>query len=198
MADLFDINVGGTGFHVTSHFIALAALFIASFAIAGYITFKNNSIDRKKLRSTAVVRDGKDGDSWVYRQTLSLDDLTDVSPAVGTEVAAVVPLQLQKDSVIHGVKIIVVDAGTVGGQITLTTHNKELIVGSVVPGTATALSGGVDLSTDAASANSAGNQLLSSRVNYFYLSSAADISATTNTPQVHVQINWIGPAPIGY
>lgn len=50
MADLFDVNVGGVGFHLTSHIIALAALFIACFAIAGYISFRDNSIDRRKLK----------------------------------------------------------------------------------------------------------------------------------------------------
>lgn len=50
MADLFDMNAGGVGFHFTSHVIALAALFIACFAIAGYITFRNDSVPSSALK----------------------------------------------------------------------------------------------------------------------------------------------------
>lgn len=50
MADLFDVSIGGAGFHLTSHIIALAALFIACFAIAGYISFRSNSIPGKALK----------------------------------------------------------------------------------------------------------------------------------------------------
>lgn len=51
MADLFDVSVGGTGFHLTSHIIALAALFIACFAITGYISFRSNSIPDRALKN---------------------------------------------------------------------------------------------------------------------------------------------------
>lgn len=50
MADLFDVSVGGVGWHFTSHLIALAALFIACFAIAGYITFRDDSIPAKAVK----------------------------------------------------------------------------------------------------------------------------------------------------
>jgi hypothetical protein len=49
MADLFDMRVGGAGWHITSHLIAIAALFVACFAIAGYITFRDDSIPAKAL-----------------------------------------------------------------------------------------------------------------------------------------------------
>ena len=49
MADLFDMKVGGIGFHLTAHMIALAALFVACFAITGYITFRNGSIAESDL-----------------------------------------------------------------------------------------------------------------------------------------------------
>lgn len=54
MADMFDFNVGGAGWHFTSHLVALAALIIACFAIAGYISFRDDSIPTKAL--------DKDGD----------------------------------------------------------------------------------------------------------------------------------------
>jgi len=49
MADLFDYKVAGYGFHVTAHLLALAALFVACFAITGYITFRDESIPVKAL-----------------------------------------------------------------------------------------------------------------------------------------------------
>ena len=49
MADLFDMKVGGLGFHLTAHMIALAALFVACFAITGYITFRDNSVPHSAI-----------------------------------------------------------------------------------------------------------------------------------------------------
>lgn len=54
MADLFDVSVGGVGWHFTSHLVALAALFIACFAIAGYITFRKDSIPGDALKDHDV------------------------------------------------------------------------------------------------------------------------------------------------
>lgn len=55
MADLFDIKVGGAGWHITSHLIALVALFVACFAITGYITFRDDSIGRAALKDDSVA-----------------------------------------------------------------------------------------------------------------------------------------------
>ena len=55
--DLFDVNVGGAGFHVTAHLIALAALFIACFALAGYISFRDDSVPDSALKSGADSSD---------------------------------------------------------------------------------------------------------------------------------------------
>lgn len=52
--NLFDVNIGGAGFHVTSHLIALAALFIACFAIAGYISFRGDSIPGSSLKEDDI------------------------------------------------------------------------------------------------------------------------------------------------
>jgi hypothetical protein len=56
MADLFDVSIGGAGFHLTSHIIALAALFIACFAIAGYISFRSDSIPDRALKNKGDVQ----------------------------------------------------------------------------------------------------------------------------------------------
>jgi len=50
MADLFDMKVGGAGWHVTSHLIALVALFVACFAITGYISFRDLSVPGSALK----------------------------------------------------------------------------------------------------------------------------------------------------
>lgn len=59
MADLFDMKVGGLGFHLTAHMIALAALFVACFAITGYITFRDGSISEKKLSGGNYLLEGE-------------------------------------------------------------------------------------------------------------------------------------------
>lgn len=48
--DLFDISAGGHGFHISSHLIAVLALFIAIFAIAGFSMFRSNSVPDKALK----------------------------------------------------------------------------------------------------------------------------------------------------
>ena len=59
MADLFDMKVGGLGFHLTAHMIALAALFVACFAITGYISFRNGTITEDKLDGANFLTDGE-------------------------------------------------------------------------------------------------------------------------------------------
>ena len=55
--DLFDMKVGGLGFHITAHMIAIAALFVACFAITGYITFRDESIPDSALKPGADDHD---------------------------------------------------------------------------------------------------------------------------------------------
>ena len=50
MADLFDMNIGGLGWHIPTALVALTALIIACFAITGYISFRDNSIDPNALK----------------------------------------------------------------------------------------------------------------------------------------------------
>ena len=51
MPDMFDVNVAGYGFHITSHTLALVALIVACFAITGYITFRDDTISMDKLEA---------------------------------------------------------------------------------------------------------------------------------------------------
>ena len=50
MADLFDVKMGGAGWHLTSHLIAIAALFVACFAITGYISFRDNTVGSEAIK----------------------------------------------------------------------------------------------------------------------------------------------------
>lgn len=85
MADLFDVSVGGVGWHFTSHLIALAALFIACFAIAGYITFRDNSIPGDALKDQDV--DVEDIDA----STLTLSGNATVSGTINTPMGIIAP-----------------------------------------------------------------------------------------------------------
>lgn len=73
MADLFDVQVGGAGWHFTAHLIAIAALFVACFAITGYITFRDDSIPGDALKDQDV--DVED----ITADTLTLSGLLDAS-----------------------------------------------------------------------------------------------------------------------
>jgi len=57
MADLFDMKVGGLGFHLTAHMIALIALFVACFAITGYISFRDNSVPQTAIDGEDILYD---------------------------------------------------------------------------------------------------------------------------------------------
>ena len=54
MADLFDMKVGGFGFHLTAHLLAVVALFVACFAITGYISFRDDTVPGSALKDHDV------------------------------------------------------------------------------------------------------------------------------------------------
>jgi hypothetical protein len=79
MADLFDVSIGGVGWHFTSHLIALAALLISCFAIAGYITFRGGSIPSSALED---VNDDGDKDflqEVKFHKDAQMDGITTLS-----------------------------------------------------------------------------------------------------------------------
>jgi hypothetical protein len=57
MADMFDINIPGLGWHIPIALIALAALFIACFAVTGYISYRDDSIPTNALKDGNPDRD---------------------------------------------------------------------------------------------------------------------------------------------
>lgn len=98
MADLFDVKMGGAGWHLTSHLIAIAALFVACFAITGYISFRDTSVPGSALKDQDA--DFEDitadtislGDAYhIYTRDV---DLTDVTPSADNDVLAQLPIKL--------------------------------------------------------------------------------------------------------
>ena len=196
MADLFDVSVGGAGFHLTSHIIALAALFIACFAIAGYISFRDDSISSKKLKKgphDEGVLD-RQGDTWIYRKII---DIPKTADATG-EIAAQVPLVLAKDSVYYGVNLVTITA-ELGAtpNLTLVSNSSAMTVGSAGGGF-TARSGPLNLVTAGRSVGNAVRFKTTDAETHFALRTNATTATLTNVPQVWVQINWVGPAPVSY
>lgn len=84
MADLFDVSVGGVGWHFTSHLIALAALFIACFAIAGYITFRDNSIPGDALKDQDVDLEDIDASTLTLSGALNVSGASTLAGGYGT------------------------------------------------------------------------------------------------------------------
>ena len=54
MAGLFDMKVGGLGYHITAHMIAIVALCVACFAITGYISFRSETVEGSALKTGTV------------------------------------------------------------------------------------------------------------------------------------------------
>jgi len=104
MADLFDYKVAGYGFHVTAHLLALVALFVACFAITGYISFRDESIDVDKLNilnsdrdvSVVSITHAAGQEKWYYQTVETLAAATHANDdsiallATGLPVGAVV------------------------------------------------------------------------------------------------------------
>jgi len=80
MADLFDMRIGGAGWHLTSHLIAIAALFVACFAITGYITFRDDSVPPAALETDQSA----DDDLKVDNVTAKSLDVSGASALAGT------------------------------------------------------------------------------------------------------------------
>lgn len=72
MADLFDMRIGGAGWHLTSHLIAIVALFVACFAITGYITFRDDSVPGAALKDQDADLEDIIADSLKLSKTLEV------------------------------------------------------------------------------------------------------------------------------
>lgn len=117
MADLFDVSVGGVGWHFTSHLVALAALFIACFAIAGYITFRKDSIPGDALKDHDV----------------DVDDITGATLALSGN-ATVGSISTGSGQISSTVAKTLIPAGALPATLLANTH--YLVTGTITAGTA--------------------------------------------------------------
>lgn len=193
MADLFDMNVGGVGFHLTSHVIAIAALFIACFAIAGYITFRDDSIKRSALKDgpdNEGVLD-RQGDHWIFSKTVTLSTAADAE----NEVAVPLGIKLPKGTYVKG-QLVVLKASVGHADASrldvVTSTTGGLTAGSAI----TVVSqGGVSLDPDtvgnqanttAFTTSTTGNE------EYLYLrleGTGPTLANMTTAGVIHVQLN---------
>ena len=133
MTDLFDMRVGGAGWHLTSHLIAIAALFVACFAITGYITFRDESVPGSALKDEGVDLSNIEADTLTLTGDLSakvlafqtgVSELADITPTavddttVDTGFTAVANTAYASAWLADGNSAITLPSATVGSLIT--------------------------------------------------------------------------------
>ena len=202
--DLFDVNVGGAGFHVTSHLIALAALFIACFAIAGYISYRTDSVPASALKDQSEVLTKK-GETWTFEKEFELSTLVQTTAG---DVVAKTGLVLPADALIVGSTLLVQVAGvgqTGAAQTLLYRDSIGLSVGTAVTGGAGELTvpTGMALTNLQTRGSVAGKgtgvgALSASQEVYFGTKTAAFSFQGTTNPKVIATVQWTGSAPVAY
>ena len=80
--DLIDFSDGGNGWHITSHIIAVIALFVACFAITGYITFRDHSVPGKALKDDSPDFDNITADTLNLTETLDVGGVSSLTGGV--------------------------------------------------------------------------------------------------------------------
>lgn len=202
MADLFDMKVGGAGWHVTSHLIALVALFVACFAITGYISFRDNSIDRDALKYGPDEEGVLDlqGGVYTYRKVVNV-------PAATTDdgdgdALVQIPLDLPAGVSIISGTLMALSAivGDAAGTIDLVFGPTNGVArGAALAGTtdyiahATALNGGA---VQGVSAVSNTGVAAFTATQYFYLAMETAETRITTGGDFLVELSFIGAAPL--
>lgn len=146
--DLFDFTVGGAGFHVTAHLIALAALFIACFAIAGYISYRGDSIPGDALKeddiSVASLEMGNLVEKTYYKRFSTLG--TTAPGAANDSIGAITGALPVGSFITSGIIKVVTPGANLGNlQFGLGTLAQGAAFGNVVTGTAI---GGLSVDAD--------------------------------------------------
>jgi len=136
MADLFDMKVGGLGFHLTAHMIALAALFVACFAITGYITFRDNSIGGEAIKDNlafaALTADSLALSGKATGKYLKHVDFVDVPLNAVAATDNVVSFTQPANSIITAVSVLctaapTILAGDIGCEVGTTSSGGEIV-----------------------------------------------------------------------
>lgn len=201
--DIFDINVGGVGFHMTSHLIALAALVIACFAIAGYIHFRGDSIPASALKDETETLT-KQGETWRFEKTYTTTT-GDLVTAAGN-VVLVTGLVLPADAIVVGARTSTITAsGTitaagVGQSFDLVSANRDTTVGNAIDADADDIITGVDLGNVSNKTTLAGIVALDQVKEIYIANTGAAITtvADPDTAKISISVQWIGSAPISY
>lgn len=201
MADLFDMNVGGVGFHLTSHVIALAALFIACFAIAGYITFRNDSIPGDALKDHDANFEDVTADSLalggVVKTHIEEVSLVDLTPAATDNVILKqLTLILPATSQILESGLIVTELGS---NTALTVNLTAEAASGIAAGTAALVANEVCADLDMSSGGTLNDTSAKTTLvdpgarRYLYIKNAAANTATKLTSgKVKVYVKYFG------
>lgn len=214
MKDLFNTESQGFGFHVTSHMIALAALFVACFAITGYISFRNESIEKKILDFTPLTINDELGNATV--ESLNYAGLTkkvyfeevtipaETASAVGNAETSFAKLKLEKipEGSIIGLAVLRmkdVAAGTdvESYRLNIGPLNEATVAGTFSVEASTQLTDAIApngatiaLRTSAVNNN---HSVLSTHTNFYITQSADDQRATTAEHVLECYITVIYP-----
>ena len=199
--NLFDVNIGGAGFHVTSHLIALAALFIACFAIAGYVSFRDDSVPASALKEQSDSLT-KRGETWTFEKEFELSTL--VQTTQNNRIVNLTGLVLPADAVVVNSTLLVqvAAAGLTGGDTNfgLEFGDAGSSVGGVV-GNATAITTGVNIigATRGTRMDFTGTPLpLSGQEEVYFVAASAITGTATTIPKVIATVQWTGSAPVAY
>ncbi len=194
MADLFDVNAAGAGFHITSHMIAIIALFVACFAITGYITFRDDSIGDEKLKDASpggVLT--RTGDFYEYRNTLTLSTLANVAGDVAADLGLFLPAGAQ---LING-RLQTLVAGSVTANAVLVGTPGATAVGAA-PAGAVAHSAAVAVQTLGNNATITLAPLIAGAGQNLYLTSSAVLTTAAPAGTIFVQFNFLSSTPVTY
>ena len=131
MADLFDFKVGGLGFHITAHMIAIAALFVACFAITGYISFRSNSIGGEAIKDdiefATLTLTGKATGKYLKHV-----DFVDVPLNATAATDSVVSFTQPANSIITAISVLctaapTITSGDIGCEVGTTSSGGEIV-----------------------------------------------------------------------
>ena len=178
--DLFDFTVGGAGFHVTAHLIALAALFIACFAIAGYISYRDDSIPDSALQDDGEL------EQKVYYEQVTIPSGT-ASGGTDQSVALLSLSALPEGAIVTQGSLVMTSAGTGTDMGNFNLEVCSATNGAVGGTGGTDVSGTIDTqATDLASRTALSTPttgvVATSTVNRFCI--AASLNATTSAAHV--------------
>jgi len=159
MADLFDMKVGGLGFHMTAHLLALVALFVACFAITGYISFRDDTVPGSALKDHNANFEAITADSLAAEDSVSIGsmvmervyeiDLEGVTPAATEHSVLATVTTLPTNGQIINAALVVTELGSNAAlALNLSTGAAGIAIGTDAAGNDDILgAGGIEAGT---------------------------------------------------